>query len=106
MGDWFVLLYPSTRSIVGAPPLRGRLVTDPGEKILRVGRQERDAARRRDQRHRHSQIVHFVSRLEIDSRSPEVLVNNRAERWRCVGNAEKCLPNYVLHTDRFERRQP
>jgi hypothetical protein len=30
MGDWFDFLEPRTRSIVGASPLRGRLVTDRG----------------------------------------------------------------------------
>ena len=45
IGDVFALLYPTTRSIVGTSPPKGRLMTDHGRKILCIGRQQSDAAR-------------------------------------------------------------
>jgi NAD(P)-dependent dehydrogenase (short-subunit alcohol dehydrogenase family) len=47
IGEVFALLYPTTRSIVGTSPLKGRLMTDHGRKAVHMRAAKQRSALRR-----------------------------------------------------------
>src|SRR5277367_735468 len=71
-----------------------------GEKVLCVSRQQPYSAGRHYQGNSHGDVVRLVSRRDIDSRSLQVIVDDRTQYRSRMRHNHECFACQVLRTDR------
>lgn len=74
----------------------------PGNEVFSIGRNECNAACRRDERHRHGKIVHIVAWLEVNAILIQIIVDDHTEHGSRSRHIQKCLADDILRGNRFE----
>ena len=86
--------------MTGGSPCNGRLTTDHGSSGSTIGRQERDATGRRDQRHAHRETVNAMGGCERDADPAEIAIHDVSQHMRNVREADQDLAFQIVRIDR------